>query len=119
MVGVYGWRGGGVPSVRPESLCESFRAGNLKKMKMYMEPSKMLAVTPRTRRRLSEPVSCVLESRERCNLPSMNRRRGFLGAVAFPSTSRIELWSFLSPKFSDYFVIRRIKLKPKRECLTH
>jgi hypothetical protein len=50
-----------VPSVRPESLCESFRAGNLKKIKMYMEPSKMLAVTPRTRRRLSETVSCELE----------------------------------------------------------
>jgi hypothetical protein len=42
-------------------LCESFRAGNLKKMNMYMEPSKMLAVTPRTRRRLSETVSCELE----------------------------------------------------------
>ncbi len=54
-------RGGEVPSVRPESLCESFRAGNLKKMNMYMEPSKMLAVTPRTRRRLSETVSCELE----------------------------------------------------------
>jgi hypothetical protein len=44
---------GNLPSISPESLWDSFKAGNLKKMKMYIEPSKMLAVTPRARSRLS------------------------------------------------------------------
>jgi len=52
-----------LPSVSPESLWDSFKAGNLKKMKMYIEPSKMLAVTPRARSRLSgihKNVVCVV-----------------------------------------------------------
>jgi predicted transcriptional regulator len=44
---------GNLPSISPESLWDSFKAGNLKKMKMYIEPSKMLAVTPRAKSRLS------------------------------------------------------------------
>jgi hypothetical protein len=34
------------------------------------------------------------------NVPSRNNRRVLLGGVPFPSTSRIEAWFALSPKFS-------------------
>ncbi len=41
------------PSVCPASLCDNFKAGNLKNMKMYIEPSNTLAVRPRANNRLS------------------------------------------------------------------
>ena len=42
-----------LPDSRPASLCDNFRAGNLKNIKMYIEPSKKQDVTPRASKRLS------------------------------------------------------------------
>jgi hypothetical protein len=93
-----------LPSVSPESLWDSFKAGNLKKMKMYIEPSKMLAVTPRARSRLSSihknVVYVVYGSSY--NIPSTNNRKVLFGAAPFPSISKMEDCSDLSPKFSVY-----------------
>jgi len=51
MVG--GERGGDLPSVNPERLCASFRAGNLKNIQRYMDPSKAKDAAPSPMRRLS------------------------------------------------------------------
>lgn len=44
---------GDLPDVRPPSLCENIRAGNLKKMKMYIDPSKTQDVRLSDKIRLS------------------------------------------------------------------
>jgi hypothetical protein len=87
---------GNIPSVKPDNLCDNFKAGNLKNMKMYIEPSKMLAVTPRARSRLSgfsqfpalhfdvkltlnEQTQCTLGS---CAIPLSVQNRSLLCFVA-------------------------------------
>jgi len=69
-------------SLKPERLWASFRAGNLKNIQRYMEPSKANDAAPRPRRRLS-----VLE---RLNLVRQEIGRGFLG-LTFPDDSEATL----------------------------
>ena len=91
-----------IPSVCPESLCDSFKAGNLKNMKIYIEPSNTLAVSPRASSRLSVSSQYFVIPVAELNIPLRNIRSVFLGAVLLPSISRIEVCPVLSPKFSTF-----------------
>ena len=78
-----------VPSVNPDSLWDSFKAGNLKKIKMYIDPSKILAVTPRTRSRLSGCCQYLPSSVPRKLTFNEQTQRIFRGcAVAFDIPNR-------------------------------